>query len=228
MKSKKKILIIASIILFAIGTFILFKAACYGVYKSSISEIDNLENILKEYRNSEELTVTSKDTISYLEYDGYRIGNYFEQFQYDEEASREGFSVYYQYKEEKKSGMFSVGTYIQLVEAANKDDISIYSAIDGEEGLSFSGLLYSGFEDYIKRNNIKDDADLIKSFSKYDLNKEISIFTPLNEMREDFSIKMIASIVLPSIDKVYYLNGDIKGYILENVTNNGKNLYKRY
>lgn len=221
----RKILLIIGILLFFSGMFILFKAAVYGVYKSSLSDIDNLENIIEEYRNSEEVTITSKNADEYMELDGFRIGNYFSQFKYDDEASVGDFDVYYQYNGDDKSGMLSIGTFVQLIDAAGDDEVSFYGLSVEEEGISFSGLLYSGFEDYIKRNNIKNDADLIKSWSKYDFNNKLGVFTSLKRLREDFSIRTIASVVLPEIDKIYYLNGDLDGYILEIQSNNGRKVY---
>ena len=71
--------------------------------------------------------------------------------------------------------------------------------------------------------NIKDDADLIREFAKYDFDKKYGVFTSVSKLREDYSIRLIASVALPSVDKIYYINGVHKGYMLELINEEKKN-----
>ena len=76
-------------------------------------------------------------------------------------------------------------------------------------------------------NNIKDDVDLVREFAKYDYGKKYGIFTSLDKLREDYSIRLISSIALPSVDKIYYINGVHKGYMFELVNEEkGTRLYE--
>lgn len=212
----KKILLTIGILLFVVGMFILFKAAIYGIYRSCISDIDNLDSVMEGYRNFEDIAVVNESYNDYLEYDDYKIGNFFKNFHFDKDASVNKINVYYQYdKNNDRIGMFSTSTFVQLVDASFNDDLVFFNSIEGENEISFSELFYSGFNNYIKDNKIDDDADLIRAWSKYDFNREYGVFTSLRTLREDYSIRLVASSTLIDIDKIYYLNGDLKGYVLE-------------
>lgn len=215
MKNKRKILIIAAIILFIVGIFIMFKAAVWGVYKSCIYDIGDFNEMIEGYKNSEDITIKQKEYTDYLDYKWFSVGNFFADFNHDPNVSTEYNETYYQYEGNKKVGMLSVGTFESLVDAIHKDDITIYGVGGDENGISFEDIFYSGIDNFVKENNIKDDADLIREFSKYDYNKKYGVFTSISKLREDFSIRLLASITLPSINKIYYINGDFKGYILE-------------
>ena len=79
----------------------------------------------------------------------------------------------------------------------------------------------------MEEKNIKDDADLIREFAKYDFDKKYGVFTSISKLREDYSIRLIASIALPSVDKIYYINGVHKGYMFELVNEEkGNKLYE--
>lgn len=215
MKNKKKILIIVAIILFIVGIFIMFKAAVWGVYKSCIYDIGDFSEMIEGYKNSEDITIKQKEYNDYLDYKWFSVGNFFVDFNHDPNVSTEYNETYYQYEGNKKVGMLSVGTFESLVDAIHKDDITIYGVGGDENGLSFGDIFYSGIDNFVKEKNIKDDADLIREFSKYNYDKEYGVFTSISKLREDFSIRLLASITLPSINKIYYINGDFKGYILE-------------
>ena len=95
------------------------------------------------------------------------------------------------------------------------------------QNISFADLFYSGFNNFIEEKNIKDDADLIREFAKYDFDKKYGVFTSISKLREDYSIRLIASVALPSVDKIYYINGVHKGYMFELVNEeSGNKLYE--
>lgn len=138
----------------------------------------------------------------------------------DTDTGDEDFNVYYQYKGDEKVGMFSAGTFVSLVDVLSSDGFILFADESSNDsyfgdGDFYSNFLYSGYQGFIEKNNIKNDAELIKSWSEYDFNQKFNIFTPIEMLREDFSIKTIVTISFPSIDKIYYLNGDFEGYILE-------------
>ena len=140
----KKILLTIGILLFVVGMFILFKAAIYGIYRSCISDIDNLDSVMEGYRNFEDIAVVNESYNDYLEYDDYKIGNFFKNFHFDKDASVNKINVYYQYdKNNDRIGMFSTSTFVQLVDASFNDDLVFFNSIEGENEISFSELFYS-------------------------------------------------------------------------------------
>ena len=221
MKSKKS-LIITGVLLFIIGIFILFKVSVLSIYRSCISDIGDVHEVIDGYKNSEDIKIDEKEALEYLEFKWLDVGNYFKQFKHDDSQTTEWSETYYQYDGENKVGMLSVGTFDSLVEASKNDDITIFGSMDAQN-ISFAGLFYSGFNNFIEEKNIKDDADLIREFAKYDFDKKYGVFTSISKLREDYSIRLIASIALPSVDKIYYINGVYKGYMLELINEEKKN-----
>ena len=51
-KSKNKSLIIVFILLIVIGLFILFKASTWGIYKSLLSDIGDMHEVIDGYKRS--------------------------------------------------------------------------------------------------------------------------------------------------------------------------------
>ena len=221
MKSKKS-LIITGVLLFIIGIFILFKVSVLSIYRSCISDIGDVHEVIDGYKNSEDIKIGEIEALEYLEFKWLDVGNYFKQFKHDDSQTTEWSETYYQYDGENKVGMLSVGTFDSLVEVSKNDDITIFGSMDAKS-ISFADLFYSGFNNFIEEKNIKDDADLIREFAKYDFDKKYGVFTSVSKLREDYSIRLIASIALPSVDKIYYINGVHKGYMLELVNEEKKN-----
>lgn len=221
MKSKKS-LIITGVLLFIIGIFILFKVSVLSIYRSCISDIGDVHEVIDGYKNSEDIKIGEKEALEYLEFKWLDVGNYFKQFKHDDSQTTEWSETYYQYDGENKVGMLSVGTFDSLVEVSKNDDITIFGSMDAQS-ISFADLFYSGFNNFIEGKNIKDDADLIREFAKYDFDKKYGVFTSVSKLREDYSIRLIASIALPSVDKIYYINGVYKGYMLELINEEKKN-----
>lgn len=221
MKSKKS-LIITGVILFIIGIFMLFKVSVLSIYRSCISDIGDVHEVIDGYKNSEDIKIGEKEALEYLEFKWLDVGNYFKQFKHDDSQTTEWSETYYQYDGENKVGMLSVGTFDSLVGVSKNDDITIFGSMDAQN-ISFADLFYSGFNNFIEEKNIKDDADLIREFAKYDFDKKYGVFTSVSKLREDYSIRLIASIALSSVDKIYYINGVYKGYMLELINEEKKN-----
>ena len=224
---KNKSLIIVSILLVVVGLFILFKVSCWAVYNSLITDIGSFDEVMGGYKNSSDILIEKKEVSNYLEFKWFDVGNYFDEFKHAPEMTTEWNETYYQYDGEQKIGMLSVGTFESLVEASKNDDLTIIYSIGESPRVDFGEVFYSGFNNFIKEKNIKDDADLVREFSKYDFDKKLSVFTSISKLREDYSIRLIASIALPSVDKIYYINGVHKGYMFELVNEeNGNKLYE--
>lgn len=232
MKKRRVIIIIGIVVGICLLLFLLFKVGLFYVYKSSVSSLgEYLEEFVQGYSNSEEVSITKSEASEYLDFGDYKIGNYFKDFKEDDTDTGD-FNVYYQYKDDEKVGMLSAGTFVSLVDVPSSDDITLFRGESDNESYFgdndlYSRILYSGYQEYIERNNITNDAELIKSWSEYDFNQKFNIFTPIKTLREDFSIKTIVTIYFPTIDKIYYLDGDFEGYILEiNSSKNNRTCYE--
>lgn len=68
-------------------------------------------------------------------------------------------------------------------------------------------------EYYIKKNNIKNDVDLIK-YIRSRKKEDCNFFTPIIKIKENYFFNFVET-SLPSLDSVTYLEGDIEGYIYE-------------
>jgi len=226
-KSKNKSLIIVCVLLVVVGLFILFKASTWGIYKSLLSDIGDMHEVIDGYKNSEDITIEKKEADEYLEFEWFDVGNYFKQFKHEPSQTTEWNETYYQYDGEKKVGMFSVGTFESLLNGIKEDELVFIGGYDTSPRLDFSQMFYCNFDDFIEEKNIKDDVDLVREFAKYNYDKKYGIFTSLDKLREDYSIRLISSIALPSVDKIYYINGVHKGYMFELVNEEkGTRLYE--
>lgn len=214
-KNKNKSLVIVCILLIVVGVFILFKVSVWSIYRSLITDIGDMHEIIDNYKNSEDITIEEKEVSEYLEFEWFDVGNYFKQFKHEPSQTTEWNETFYQYDGDKKIGMLSVGTFESLLNGIKEDELMFIGGYDTSPRLDFGQIFYCNFDDFIKDKNIKDDVDLVREFSKYDYDKKYGVFTSLDKLREDYSIRLISSISLPNVDKIYYINGVYRGYMLE-------------
>lgn len=92
----------------------------------------------------------------------------------------------------------------------NDYENSIYN-IEEKLGIN-SNLLFSPNK-ILQEYNIDDQIDLIKYYEKH-YNDKNNYFTPLNKIKLDYIAKMYKESTLSSYDKFYYLDGDLKGYMV--------------
>ena len=226
-KNKNKSLVIVSILLIVVGVFILFKVSVWSIYRSLITDIGDMNEIIDSYKNNEDITIEEKEVSEYLEFEWFDVGNYFKQFKHEPSQTTEWNETFYQYDGDKKIGMLSVGTFESLLNGIKEDELVFFGGYDSSPRLDFSEMFYCNFDDFIDDKNIKDDVDLVREFSKYDYDKKYGVFTSLDKLREDYSIRLISSISLPNVDKIYYINGVHRGYMLELVNEEkGNRLYE--
>ena len=64
MKSKKS-LIITGVLLFIIGIFILFKVSVLSIYRSCISDIGDVHEVIDGYKNSEDIKIGEIEALEY-------------------------------------------------------------------------------------------------------------------------------------------------------------------
>jgi len=65
----------------------------------------------------------------------------------------------------------------------------------------------------LEKNDISNDIDLFRYMNDIN-NTKVSIFTPIYKIEELASVKLFASVVLPSVDELVILDGDYEGYCL--------------
>ena len=87
---------------------------------------------------------------------------------------------------------------------------------------------YNGIKKYYfifhDKNNINNDVDLFSFLSEHK-NVKNNIFTPLKEMKENYAIEYMASVVWQPNRKITIIDGDYQGYLLNEKSTNA-NLYE--
>ena len=231
MKNKNliKALLIALIII--ILGYIIYKS--FFLIKLNDKEIfDNIKlNMSKEIINIE-----NKEVLDYEDFDGYKIRNDFEGYK------KEGnFLV-----EDNGDKAFAMGTdtdFYTYLTTTNFVDTSIYEELSSKkEELSFfkkilnnvstiinNEKIYSkDIKKYFKKNNIKNDYDIIKHVSE---GIDYNIFTSISDLKAINSIKNFYKIAMFDFEEANYIDGDYKGimykisdtvYYVEIMINNEK------
>ena len=81
------------------------------------------------------------------------------------------------------------------------------------ENLSSLNYLNSKEVDrFFKRNNINNDLDLIEFLIK-ESHKENHIWTPLNDMKDNYIAKKFIEDCIPQYRKMYVIDGSVKGFV---------------
>ena len=94
-------------------------------------------------------------------------------------------------------------TYVDIL----KNDSTLFGTNDKRiSNTSFTNLL--------EKNNIHNDIQLFQYLVKHKLKKN-NIFTSVKNMKEEYSLQFIVSIMLPTIDHITLIDGDYQGYILK-------------
>ena len=72
----------------------------------------------------------------------------------------------------------------------------------------------------LEKNKINNDIELFKYLEKQKDVKN-NIFTSAKEMKENYTIQFMVSVIMPQMDSITLINGDYQGYIF-NLKNNMK------
>jgi len=205
---KQKTFIITTIIvlLFFVFGYKVFNLIFYNT--NGINKEEYL-NLIEGYqvKDVEEINTNRLDDSLYISYKGVKIKNLFDGFECSEEN---GFIRYYN-KEENK--YLSFGTTERYVDYLDKE-----KDVFGINSVAFDSIAKTNM-----LSSIETDLELFKYFYE-NRNKSVNIFSSINEIKNNYYIKYISYIMLPSIEYITELRGDLDGYILNLNEDFNKNL----
>lgn len=113
--------------------------------------------------------------------------------------------------------------YVKGYESNDEFDAGIlvcYETKDNIYNLDYFGIEstlfpYLDVHKILNKYNINDTIDLIKYYERnYNVNE--NVFTDSNYIKMNYIASQYVKTVLPSYDKFYYLDNDLKGYLIEN------------
>ena len=150
----------------------------------------------------------SKDKIketNYLKYKEFKIKDYIEDFELDD--SDYNYQYYVNTKMDKNTALMIGIFQTRIDEINNYDKDSIYVELN-HFPIYISKTSRNKF---LEKHNIKNDVDLIKYIRSREKHK-YNIFTPTTKIKEEYFYNFI-EYNMPSLDKIYYIEGDKTGYI---------------
>ena len=86
-------------------------------------------------------------------------------------------------------------------------------------GINNSKIPYLDTYSTLKKNKINDVIDLLKYYEKHYKDK-LNIFTSSNKLKMHYIARQYILLNMPTYDNFYYLNGDLRGYLLSSKRNN--------
>lgn len=216
---KRKILITLIILLLLIIVFKIVMLLLCNTNKDSINIIT------KGLQNREEITITSKtlNEDEYFTHNSIKLKNIMDGYNLDEKAKEK-------YIKNNSDGTTSVIYFIDdneqnmsLVEGfkTNSKDINFY----GETDIRTNIFYLANRKKFLKDNNIKNDIDFYKFVGdNYPLKN--SIFTSISKMMQNCSFNYYVEIVIPKIESMTIIKGDLDGYIFKIGTKNETSVYQ--
>lgn len=206
---KKLFLIVAliSIVSILIG-YRLFNFICYN---SNFINNEQYQELIKGYIVKDVIEVDSVELneSDYIEYQGIKIKNIFEDYERIEEND------YIRYSNKEQNSYITIGKTMRYIDYLGEE-----MAVFGFDDFRLNNLINSDFE---KNINFKNDLELFDYL--YDTRDKIgSIFESINTMKENYYIKQISFIMLPSVEYISEIKGDLTGYIL-NINDKIKELH---
>ena len=207
---KKKIIIIVLILLLVGGYFGIkgFALSYYdvGVYNSFKDDLT-----IKDTMTIKKSNLTDGE---YLTFKNIKVKNEFKNFKLLEQDSD---LIRYGLRDDKNNliATFFMGTLNSIVDGLRNEE----SLIDESKKTSNKDLV-----EILDKNNINNDVDLFSFLSEHK-NVKNNIFTPLKEMKENYAIEYMASVVWQPNRKITIIDGDYQGYLLNEKSTNA-NLYE--
>ena len=197
---KKKLLII--VILISIVSILfgyrLFHFICYN---SNFINNEQYQELIKGYVVKDVIEIDSTKLIDseYIEYKGIKIKNIFEGYERIEEND------YVRYINGEQKSYITIGKTMRYIDYFEEEMV-----VFGFDDFRMDSLINSNFDKII---NFKNDLELFDYL--YSTSDKIgSIFESINSMKEKYYIKQISFIMLPSVEYVSEIRGDLNGYVL--------------
>ena len=195
----KKKLIIKLIIFIVLMCFIVFKYVVLLKYKTEDIPIDN-DSIFNETIN-----IDYKESNNQTSFENMTYNNYFSDYVTKENTN---FKVKYN-SDNKVESFYNISKEKQYIYILNNNSLSLFA---DKEVSSFETEKY--MKDYLNKNNIKNDIDLLKHIKeKYYIKSYI--FTPIKTMKSNYIINSFVQIALPEFKNIVLVKGDnTNGYII--------------
>lgn len=198
--------LILKLLCFYIVLFVLFK---FGIVYMSDNfmnnDITNKTYGIGEVITSEKYNKDQINETNYLEYKNFKIKNYVEDFELDDSD--------YNYKYYVNSNMDKNTALMIGIFQTRIDEINNYNSDSIYVELNHFPIYISktSRNKFLEKHDIKNDVDLIKYIRTRE-KKDYNIFTPTTKIKEEYFYNFI-EYNLPSLDKIYYIEGDRTGYI---------------
>lgn len=206
------ILIIGFVLLYVVLKLVI--VYCQDLFMSN--EVFDKEYGIGKVINVELYSPDKKNETEYFsnKSDSYRmkVKNYFDQFELGDSDSN--YEYYMLYNDDGKiDAAFMFGQFDSQISNIDKlDKDSPYYEFN------YFPLYISSFlrNNFLKKYNIKNDVDLIK-FIRNRKKNDCTFITPITTIKENYFFNYIET-VLPELDTITYLEGDLDGYMFETDT----------
>lgn len=202
---KKDILIVIGTLIFI--SWIVIKSSLVDEY----NRIGDYESFLKGFDNVELRTIYpyTRDT-KYLKYKNVSFRNFIDDDFDNKTYKTLNGDTAIQYYTDYENNSLTIGSDYTYVDMYKADHVYFDNEIS-----SFFELSSEEKDDYLKKNNITSDTDLFYLMQNVSYDDVVSIFTPIYKIKQMGSLKLFASVSLPSIDEFIILKGKYNGYILK-------------
>lgn len=209
---KRKITYVFFIISIVLGVYIVYKNIF--LYRHTASICEDYDEVIEGYRKQEVLIVekSTNNDFDYLEYKGMKIRNDFKDFKLEEKFSNleDEADRYIREIDGKKSyAYFSYSDQLVTVFKSKNFDVMGYINV------SLDDYKDAEAEEFLKRNNIKDDIDYLL-FIKDNYYMKTTFLDSRREILDAYAFNLFTGIVIPKITSFTVIKGDYRGYILNN------------
>ncbi len=212
---KKKSILIISFIIILIIVYFSYKG--FNLYYYNVNNIttQDSKNNVEQFNISNTITIkhSSVEVNEYFEYQNMKIRNDFKDYsRLDQNIENSSPKLILKNQDNNTTKSFWMGiadTYVDMLKA----DKTLF-------GIGDKRISNIDFSNVLKNNNINNDIDLFNYLSKQ---KDIksNIFTSVKEMKENYTIQFMISVIMPTVDSITLINGDYDGYIF-NIKNGMK------
>lgn len=207
-RNRKKVFlfsIICILIFFIFG----YKIFNLMFYSTNIIDKDDYLKLIEGYqiKDVEEINTTRLDDNLYIKYKGAKIKNIFDDFDYKEEND----IAYYMSKEKDK--YFTITLTQRYVDYIGMD-IDVFG---------INSIVFDSIDKSNILSHIKTDLELFSYFYE-NRNNSVDIFSSIKEIKENYYIKNLSYTMLPGIEYITELRGDLDGYIFNITEEINKNM----
>lgn len=204
-------IVLSIIIVFILGYFI-YKGIILFRYDIDSFETESLESFIEAYEEKSIKKIIHDEAEEYIQYGNIKIENKFNNFVKDELSSNNLLDVdIYKLEENGRfKAAFYIGQTMSYYDIFIDKDKEFYNGSNNTKLRDISGIdIKKVFDD----NNIIDDVTLFNYLLKYE-DRDINIFTSVKEIKEYYTVMLIANVVFPEIDDFILYEGEYLGYAL--------------